>query len=59
MNRRTDFQGPNPFDYIQGQDSYGRVTPLSNYFQTYDWARDNGYQNLGYWIEKAAQAAGR
>ena len=25
----------------------------------YYWNRDNGYQNLGDWIEKAAKAAGR
>lgn len=28
-------------------------------FKTYDWVMDNGYQNLGKWIEEAAKAAGK
>lgn len=28
-------------------------------FKTYDWAGDDGYANLGTWIEDAAKAAGK
>lgn len=28
-------------------------------FPIYDWVNDNGYQNLGDWIERAAQHAGK
>jgi len=28
-------------------------------FPTYDWADDDGYNNLGDWVEQAAQVAGR
>ncbi|MFC1894213.1 hypothetical protein ACFLYR_09435, partial [Chloroflexota bacterium] len=26
-------------------------------FRTYDWVNDNGYQNLGEWVEAAYQGA--
>ena len=32
---------------------------FSDIFSTYDWIDDNGYDNIGYWIEKAAKKAGR
>jgi hypothetical protein len=32
---------------------------LSNLFPIYDWETDDGYSNLGGWIESAARAAGR
>ena len=28
-------------------------------FETYDWVNDDGYKNMGDWIEKAANDAGR
>ena len=28
-------------------------------YRIYDWAEDDGYNNLGYWIEEAAKQAGR
>lgn len=28
-------------------------------FQTYDWVDNNGYENMGKWIEEAAKNAGR
>jgi len=37
----------------------GRKTYLSDLCGDYDWVRDNGYQNLPYWIEDAVKAAGR
>lgn len=38
--------------------------PMTNHtlaclFPIYDWASDNGYENLGDWIETAAEGAGR
>ena len=42
QNRQTDSQGVNPLD-ILGSHSY----------KTYDWVLDNGYHNIGRWIEEA------
>ena len=28
-------------------------------FNTYDWVDNNGYNNLGNWVEVAAKAAGK
>lgn len=50
-------KGPNPFDqFIVTVGS--RVKKLSGIIKTYDWILDNGYENLGAWIEKAAKQAG-
>jgi len=32
---------------------------LSAIYPTYDWVDDDGYQNIGQWIENAARKAGR
>ena len=32
---------------------------LSEIYPTYDWVDDDGYQNVGHWIEEAARKAGR
>jgi hypothetical protein len=37
----------------------GYVTPLSYGTMVYDYIADNGHQNIGGWVDKAAQAAGR
>lgn len=37
----------------------GYVTPLSRCTSTYDYIADKGHQNIGSWIDAAAQAAGR
>ncbi len=52
---------------IKGSSSFGKVFKdrfgNSKYFhelyETYDWVDDNGYLNLGNWVEKAAQNAGK
>lgn len=44
VNSNTDTKGSNP---------------LPAGFATYDWINDNGRDNIGAWIEKAAKAAGR
>jgi hypothetical protein len=50
----ADVQGKNPLDYW----SVDQVT-FSSIYKTYDWVRDNGYNNLPAWIEAAAKTAGR
>jgi hypothetical protein len=37
----------------------GYVTRLSTGTKRYDYARSNGRQNIGWWIDAAAKAAGR
>lgn len=58
QNGRTDSKGGNPFDnfYIEeaGQRKY-----LSQIYPTYDWVNDDGYENIGDWIEKAAKQVNR
>ena len=43
----TDYRGDNPLDI------------LPTHYETYDWALDKGYQNIGDWIEEAARNAGK
>lgn len=49
-----DVQGQNPLDYwhVNG-------VPFSKRYRTYDWMKDDGYNNMPRWIEDAAKAAGR
>jgi hypothetical protein len=54
----TDRKGDNPFDYIYIERD-GKKIYFSEIYPTYDWVGDNGYNNLGSWVEKAAQKAGR
>jgi hypothetical protein len=58
INGYTDFLGKNPFDnfYIlyNGQNVY-----FSQIYPTYDWVRDDGYNNFSKWVESAAIAVGR
>jgi hypothetical protein len=56
LNRRTDYKGKNPFDYITWTKT-GR--PISETYPTYDWVNDSGRQNLSAWIEAAAKTAGK
>jgi hypothetical protein len=50
----TDPQGRNPLDLWQIDGK-----PFTSIYRTYDWARDDGYNNIGSWIELAARNAGR
>ncbi len=62
QNQQTSFRGRNPFDNFTAQVDgwFGPTTKrLSEIYLTYDWAADNGRQNIGSWIETAAQKAGR
>ena len=54
----ADVQGRNPLDYCSIYKN-GRDTKFSSIYKTYDWVRDNGYDNLSAWIESAAKVAGR
>ncbi len=45
----TSRNGPNPF----------RHADVPGSFSTYDWVRDDGYNNFGRWVEEAYQRSGR
>ena len=54
VNGRTDTQGANPLAKWTFKSDGNVVT-----YPTYDWVADNGYANMGSWIEAAAKKAGR
>jgi hypothetical protein len=56
---KTDSKGANPFDFFYITNSDGSTIYLSALYPTYDWINDNGYANLGKWIEAAATKAGK
>ncbi len=51
-------KGSNIFGEI-GKDRNGESVYLSVNYPTYDWIEDNGYSNLGLWVEAAAKKAGK
>ncbi|PAX59804.1 TIR domain-containing protein [Brunnivagina elsteri] len=55
---KTDIQGKNPFNNIYVETS-NQKTYFSDLYPTYDWVLNEGYKNIGLWIEKAASAVGR
>jgi hypothetical protein len=54
----TDVKGKNPFNNLYF-DINGKREYLSDIYKTYDWIDDNGRENLGEWIGKAAKDTGR
>lgn len=54
----ADKQGENPLDYWTVKKNEHDV-PFSSLYNTYDWVRDGGYNNIVSWIEVAAKAVGR
>jgi len=52
QNGKTDLRGANPLDRVQLVDG----TTLSSVTRTYDWALDDGRNNLGSWVEDAFQS---
>lgn len=55
---KTSAKGSNIFGEI-GRDSSGNPVYFSIAYNTYDWVEDDGYNNMGKWIEAAANKAGR
>ena len=49
-----DAQGRNPLEHWSAN---GRS--FTSIYRTYDWVRDDGYNNIRSWIERAAKDAGR
>ncbi|WP_366931331.1 hypothetical protein [Nostoc sp. JL34] len=58
INGHTDFYGGNPFDNFSTILN-GQNVLLSQIYPTYNWVRDDGYNNFSKWIESAAIAIGR
>ena len=54
-HQQTDVQGANPFSKWNFTDAQGRTVT----YPTYDWVWKDGRNNMGAWIEAAAQRAGR
>ena len=48
QNRETDWVGDLDFGLVDGEHTF------SDLFPVYDWVDDEGYENLGYWIEREA-----
>lgn len=57
-DRYTDTKGENPFDYIYIVQN-GEKVYFSEIYPTYDWVNNDGYNNLGDWVEESAQETGR
>ena len=57
-NGNTETKGAKPFDNVVRNNSDGSKTSFSKIYPTYDWVGDDGYNNFGNWVEKAAKAAG-
>ena len=59
LGKGVSRKGRNPLDdhYIPCTD--GKSYKASSIYATYDWVDDDGYENLGVWIEAAAKRAGK
>lgn len=57
-DQKSSTKGKNPFDGFSIKKD-GKTVLLSSIYKTYDWVDDNGYQNMGKWIEEAAEDAGK
>lgn len=57
-SEKTTTKGVNPFDTWEATVNGAKVR-FSSIYKTYDWVDDNGYDNIGNWIEKAAKDAGK
>ena len=55
-NGNRDQRGENPLSKYQDSNT---GESLSSIFNTYDWVSDTGRENLGDWVEEAAQIADR
>jgi hypothetical protein len=59
FSRQVTGRGVNPLDRVSVKFKSGAIKPASSYYKTYDYVADDGYNNLGTWIEDAARLAGR
>lgn len=65
VNRLKNFSGQttgngiNPLDQVNVKFATGNVIVASRFYKTYDYVLNDGYNNLGTWIEEAARLAGR
>lgn len=55
---KTDIRGENPFNNFYVETNNQRIY-FSDLYPTYNWILDEGYKNIGLWIEEAAKNAGR
>lgn len=55
---KTSTKGSNQFGEI-GKDANGKAVYFSVDYPCYDWVDDDGYNNMGKWIEAAAKKVGR
>ncbi|QDT59465.1 hypothetical protein SV7mr_19720 [Stieleria bergensis] len=55
----TSANGENIFATFTINDAQGNQRYLSDYYSLYDWGLNDGYRNIGTWVEQAAKAAGR
>jgi len=53
-----DTVGDNYFGEL-GKNASGDPVYFFQLYPTYEWVKDNGYDNLGDWVEKAAKKAGK
>lgn len=58
LSGKTSAKGANTFGEI-GKDKNGSSVYFSASYPCYDWIDDDGYNNLGKWIELAAKKADR
>ncbi|MET4036502.1 hypothetical protein ABIB94_008099 [Bradyrhizobium sp. JR7.2] len=58
-NRYSDYTSSVTLPPWLADPAAGYVTPLSQYATVYDYIADDGHKNIGSWIDKAAQGAGR
>ena len=49
----ADIKGKNPFENVYIEKD-GRKRFFSEIYPTYDWVNDDGYNNIGKWVESAA-----
>jgi hypothetical protein len=56
---RSKLRGRNPLDRVRVPGGFLGPRRLSSIYSTYDWVADDGYRNIGSWVESAAKRAGR
>ena len=56
QNKLTSLKGDNPLVKCV-YDVNGEIIFLNDIYNTYDWVMDDGYNNMGKWIDEAASIA--